>query len=114
MKRSLRKEAGLDGTEAHGQERAAGRNGPEAIGRSADALGHSADSVINADGAELLAGYAGKSESELYAELADLTARQKADGSFDPASIQRGVEAISPMLNSEQRRKLNDIINSLR
>ena len=108
MKKSLRKAA-----EQNGKKNVSG-SPAEPIVRSTESFGRSSDEITLDPEAELMDKYSRKSEGELYAELAELTAKQKADGSFDPAAIERGVEAISPMLNNEQRRKLNDIIKSLR
>ncbi len=53
------------------------------------------------------------SEDALMRELAGLTQKRRADGTYDPDAIKRGVEAISPMLSESQRAKLKAIIEAL-
>lgn len=80
---------------------------------TSDGIGRSTDGIGTDDLNAIIGHYSGKSERELMNELYALTERQKATGSFDHGSVKRGVEAISPMLNNEQRRRLNDILNKL-
>ncbi len=61
----------------------------------------------------LISQYSGMSESELMCELSAAVSKQKAEGKFDPESLQRGIEAIAPMLNEEQRRRLYNITGRL-
>ena len=58
--------------------------------------------------------YSGKSESELYAELISLASKGKEDGTLNEKSINDFQEKISPVLNEEQREKLQEILNKLR
>ncbi|MBO4563272.1 MAG: hypothetical protein J5772_06650 [Clostridia bacterium] len=62
---------------------------------------------------ELMNEYSGMSENELMRELIAATSRQKAEGSFDSAALQKGVSTILPMLNEEQKRKLYDILGRI-
>jgi hypothetical protein len=62
---------------------------------------------------ELLKKYSGMSENELMRELLNATGKQKDEGKFDPDSVKKGVNAIMPMLNAEQKRKLSEIIGKL-
>lgn|GEM_PF-3313925 len=64
-----------------------------------------AESIINE--------YSGKSESELMNELLNTTAKLKAEGKFDTAALQQGMQAILPMLNDEQKQKLFRIVGQL-
>ncbi len=61
----------------------------------------------------IFASYSGMREQELMNELLSITAKQKADGSYDMAAIQKGIESIAPLLNEEQRRKLKGIIDTV-
>ena len=55
----------------------------------------------------------GLSEPELMAELKKATAKQKAEGRFDPSAVKQGVESIMPMLNDQQKRKLFEILGQI-
>ena len=66
-----------------------------------------------ADAAEIINRYSGFSEDMLIKELLNETGRQKAEGSFDADALEQGVNAIAPMLNEEQRRRLYDIVGML-
>ncbi|MCR5610936.1 MAG: hypothetical protein K6F68_03790 [Clostridiales bacterium] len=57
--------------------------------------------------------YKGMNESELMTNLMKETRRRKADGSFDMDSIQKGVNAILPMLDAGQRKRLFEIIGKM-
>jgi hypothetical protein len=62
---------------------------------------------------ELAGKYRGMNESQLMDALMSETRKRKAEGSYDPASIQSGVNALLPMLNEEQKRKLFEIIGRM-
>lgn len=62
---------------------------------------------------ELIKRYSGMNEEALMRELTGLTQSRKAEGTYDPAAIKRGVEAISPLLSGEQRAKLKRVIEAL-
>ncbi|MCR5808018.1 MAG: hypothetical protein K6G56_00495 [Clostridiales bacterium] len=66
-----------------------------------------------ADVNTLINEYSGMSENELMQELISATARQKAEGRFDGESLKKGVNAILPMLNDQQKKKLYEIIGRL-
>ena len=57
--------------------------------------------------------YRGMSESRLMEELLAETRKRKAEGSYDAASIRNGVNALLPMLDEEQKRKLYEIIGRM-
>lgn len=71
------------------------------------------ESFHNTDVEGLLSQYSVLSEAQLMNELLAVTSRQKAEGSFDPDALMRGMNAIAPMLTEEQRRRLNDIAGML-
>lgn len=71
------------------------------------------ESTPGATPEELIGRYSGMSEDALMRELAGLTQKRRADGTYDPDAIKRGVEAISPMLSESQRAKLKAIIEAL-
>lgn len=62
---------------------------------------------------ELAGKYGGMNENQLMEALMTETRKRKAEGSYDPASIQSGVNALLPMLNDEQKRRLFDIIGRM-
>ncbi|MFZ5974449.1 MAG: hypothetical protein ACOYU3_03440 [Bacillota bacterium] len=57
--------------------------------------------------------YQGKSEQELMQELLRKTKDQKQKGQLDEAAIKKMRDAISPMLNEEQRKKLLSLIEMI-
>ena len=57
--------------------------------------------------------YGDKSEDELMRELFRMTSEQKREGSFDAAAMRRTASSIMPMLNAEQRQKLEAILDKL-
>ena len=81
-----------------------------AVGLSSESFDRSYDKKSFSD---LIGQLSGKSENELMRELSDLTSIKKAEGTFDIDSIQQSAKRIAPMLNDEQRRRLNEIINNL-
>lgn len=62
---------------------------------------------------EMIKRYSGMSEEALIRELSELTRKRRADGSYDRGSIERGLEALRPMLNGEQLKKLESIMSAL-
>ena len=50
--------------------------------------------------------YGGKSEAELMDELMRMTSRQKQNGAFDAAAMQKTAQSLMPMLTPEQQQKL--------
>jgi|GEM_PF-4172974 len=58
--------------------------------------------------------YSEKSESELYSELFSLAEKGKKDGTFNENSIKEFEQTLAPVLNDEQKAKLEQILNSLR
>lgn len=57
--------------------------------------------------------YSQKSEEELMSQLADVAKRMKAQGTFDPQSLENLYNTAYPMLNDEQRRRMRGIIDML-
>ncbi len=66
-----------------------------------------------AEAENIISQYSGLSEPELMAELKKATAKQKAEGRFDPSAVKQGVESIMPMLNDQQKRKLFEILGQI-
>ncbi|MBQ1520478.1 MAG: hypothetical protein IIZ56_03280 [Clostridia bacterium] len=62
---------------------------------------------------ELIAKYSGMSEDELMRELKSAAGRQKAEGRFDENALKKGMDAIMPMLDDAQKRKLREIVGML-
>ena len=88
------------------------RRTAEQKGKSPDAHSETVtDGNIDVNG--LIGYYGSKSESELMRELEEITARQRAEGSFDEEGMRSGIQKIAPMLTDEQRRRLDDIIGKL-
>ena len=55
----------------------------------------------------------GSSEDQLMARLFEEIERGKRDGTFSPEAMQDFVKNVSPMLNSQQKKRLEEIIRSL-
>ncbi len=60
------------------------------------------------------AAYSQKSEDELTAQLIEVAKRMKAEGTFNPQSLENLYNTAYPMLNDEQRRRMRDIIDALK
>ncbi len=58
--------------------------------------------------------YSGMNESELMGELSKKVSEGRKNGSFTDESLSEFVKNISPMLNAEQKSKLQSIINKLK
>ena len=58
--------------------------------------------------------YAGKNEDELMSELTKSIAAGKKDGSITQDSLRQFVSTVSPMLNNQQKAKLNDILKKFK
>lgn len=69
--------------------------------------------ALPGDIGELADKYKGMNESELMMNLMSETRRRKADGSFDMDSIRNGVNALLPMLDAGQKKKLYEIIGKM-
>lgn len=54
--------------------------------------------------------YQGKSESELMQELARQIEHGKKDGSFTPEAVDKFMKQVSPMLNSQQLKKMQQML----
>lgn len=63
---------------------------------------------------EKLASFAQKSEEELTAQLLESAKRMKAQGSFDPQSLENLYNTAYPMLNDVQRQRMRIIIDMLK
>ncbi|MDR1094249.1 MAG: hypothetical protein LBL66_08900 [Clostridiales bacterium] len=57
--------------------------------------------------------YEGKSESELMGELFKKVAQGKKDGTFNAAEVERFAAQLGPMLNAEQRARLQSLIKMI-
>lgn len=108
MKKSLRDIA--DEKRASG---GASDNCSGAVGRQTDGIRRTSDNDLFDGYESIMDRYGGKSEKELLNELYAVTAKQKAEGTFDPSALQKGVEAIAPMLTEEQRRRLYEITGKI-
>lgn len=58
--------------------------------------------------------YSGMNEAELMGELSKKVSEGRKNGSFTDESLSEFVKNISPMLNAEQKSKLQSIINKLK
>lgn len=57
--------------------------------------------------------YSKKSKSELMAELIAMATRGKADGSISDDAIFQFRDSLYPLLNEEQRKKLDSILKNI-
>ncbi len=55
--------------------------------------------------------YQGKSQSELFAELERI--KRSDSGNITPAKLAKFKKQVSPMLNTQQKKRLDDIIKKL-
>ena len=83
----------------------------ETIRRSAESEPARGD--VRAEAESIISQYSGMNETELMSELKKATAKQKAEGRFDPSAVKQGVESILPMLNDQQKRKLFEILGQI-
>ena len=58
--------------------------------------------------------YQGKSESEIMSDIFRIVRQEKAKGSLDNGQINSFANAITPMLNAEQKEKLKDILGKIK
>ena len=58
--------------------------------------------------------YSGKSDEELLGEIVNAAKKERQDGSFSDEKINDFVNAVSPMLNAEQRERLNKAIKLIK
>ncbi len=63
---------------------------------------------------EIVKKYEGRSESELMRELMESVASGKKDGSFTDEKLSEFMSKVSPMLNSEQKKRLAEITERLK
>ena len=82
-------------------------------GAGKSGAGFSSADMAKMDAEGIINEYGGKSESELMAELMRVTGEQKQAGTFDPAGMRTMANSLLPMLNEEQKRKLNGILEML-
>ena len=82
--------------------------------RGAADAGNDLPNGVSEEISDLVGKYSGMSESELMRTLKTETDRQKKEGRFDQASLTNGMNAILPMLNDGQKKKLFEIINQIK
>ena len=58
--------------------------------------------------------YEGKSEGEIYRDLSQAVEKGKKDGTITNEKMSGIASQIAPMLNNEQRKKLESLMNSLK
>ena len=58
--------------------------------------------------------YVGKSDAELIGEIMKTARQGKADGSIDNDQLQRFAESVAPMLNQEQKERLNTVLEMIK
>lgn len=58
--------------------------------------------------------FAGKNENDLMNELMGQVMQGRQDGSFTPEALQQFIRSVSPMLNGQQKQKLNDIVRRIK
>lgn len=63
---------------------------------------------------EMVGKYSGKSDDELMRELIEITAQKKSEGTLDSAQIDAVAANIFPMLNEEQAKRLQSILNAIK
>jgi hypothetical protein len=58
--------------------------------------------------------YEGKSENEIYNDLSRAVKKGKSDGTLTDEKINGIAQTIAPMLNAEQKQKLDKLMSSLK
>ncbi len=62
---------------------------------------------------EQISQYEGKSEDELFTALLAQVEQGKRDGSFSEEGLHSFIQSVSPMLDEQQRQKLNEIADQI-
>lgn len=91
-------------------------DGRRKVGSDAD-RGAQSDARLNVDArdAEAFAKrYQGKSESEIAAEIQKVAEQGRADGSLNMTQVESFAESLTPMLNRDQKKKLEEIMQMLK
>ena len=70
------------------------------------------DSVKNAE--NMYKKYSGKSQEELQSELFKLVSKNKQSGQLNEKQIENFTSQVSPLLDPNQKQKLNEIINMIK
>lgn len=63
---------------------------------------------------ETIEQYQNKDEDELMGDLFDMVEQGREDGSFSEEMLDQFIQNVSPMLDSEQKKKLGNIANMLK
>ncbi len=63
---------------------------------------------------ELIGKFQNMSEAELITEVFKIINEKKRNGTFDPNEIEKLAEMIKPLLNEEQRQKMEQLINLIK
>ena len=58
--------------------------------------------------------YEGKSDDEMLAEILKMAKKGRTDGSFSEEKLNEFARNVSPMLNEEQRERLQKVVSMLR
>jgi len=58
--------------------------------------------------------YEGKSEDELFSELKDIATKGRKDGSFNDDILKEFYKNVAPMMDKEQKKKLDGIVDMLK
>ena len=105
MKRDLRSMKGSDMPQQH-----AGMPTQEELARMAQSI----DSNTAGNIQNIVNQYSGKSDNELLSELKRVTGEQKEAGQLDDNTMENVANRLSPMLNAQQRQRLQDVIRQLK
>jgi len=63
---------------------------------------------------DIIKHYEGKSEDELVSELKNLASSGRKDGSFDNDMLTSFYKNVAPMMDNEQKKKLDDLVDMLK
>ena len=58
--------------------------------------------------------YAKKSDSDLLSDIFKMAKEQKANGSLSDEKLSAFAQSVSPMLNDEQRKRMQDLLSMLK
>ncbi len=69
--------------------------------------------VQEADIRKMMGALKGKSPQQMQQELFETARRQMESGQFNPQQIQSFMQSVSPMLDTQQRRKMQELVQKM-
>ena len=82
--------------------------------KNADQSEKARESFTRDDARETAESYKNKSDSELLGDIFKVANEQKANGNLSDEKLRAFAESVAPMLNDEQKNRLNGVIEMLK